>query len=125
MKPRKLTKEEKARMGIATHFKASKKVAKKCAGAREMLADGNPIVITNVLGEDIKVTSVDDLVALTLNMRDALNKQKDWATREAPESKKPRTIKAQITFERIHESGIAVMNRKRAERNGGPIEYGG
>ena len=112
-------------------FVASKKVAKKCTDAYVELSKTNPIVITNVNGEDLRVNTPEDLVALVLNLRDRLNDAyKELDVYEDNEDRRSlniptegKTIKASITFERVHECGIAAMNRKRAERNGGPIEY--
>ena len=127
-----MTTKKKPKLKPVKKYAASKKMAPKCAKAHEVLKDGHPIVITDVQGEDLKVESVEDLLALTMNLRDRINmlanyilelKQEGFV--EKGEKSKPRTIKAEITFERVHECGIAAMNRKRAERNGGPIEYGG
>lgn len=111
-------------------YKASKKVAKKCTDAYVELSKTNPIVITNVNGEDLKVSTPEDLIALVLNLRDRLNDAyKELDVYEDNEDRRSlniptegKTIKAQITFER---SGIAVMNQMRAKRNNQPIEYGG
>ena len=120
-----MTTKKKPKLKPAKKYAASKKMAPKCAKAHEVLKDGHAIVITDVQGEDLKVESVEDLLALTMNLRDRINMLANRELKPANEKSKPRTIKASITFERVHECGIAAMNRKRAERNGGPIEYGG